>query len=224
MKESVLRGLYQYITDGKRDLFDRIAANRTRHVTVVMENVAKTHNASAVIRTCDCFGIQDLHLIQREQQYEAIRDISKGAGQWINTFDYSSEDTPARSHLESIKSKGYSIVCTTPHADMTVEDFPLEQPIALVFGTEQSGLTDNTMNAADHLVKLPMYGFTESYNVSVSVALALAAIRKRLETETFDWKLSKEEQVEIRINWCEKIINNGEMVRKEIQRRILEKE
>ena len=92
MNSKVLHELRKFISDSKVDMFASISADRTRYLTVVMENVAKTHNASAVIRTCDCFGIQDLHLLQREAVYESVRDISLGAAQWIDIHSQSNQE------------------------------------------------------------------------------------------------------------------------------------
>ena len=224
MNSKVLHELRKFISDSKVDMFASISADRTRYLTVVMENVAKTHNASAVIRTCDCFGIQDLHLLQREAVYESVRDISLGAAQWIDIHSQSNQEESTPDYLKRLKSKGYKIICTTPHTEISIEDVDIDQPMAVVFGTERQGLSQETLEAADELVRLPMYGFTESYNVSVSVAMSVFSLRSRLEKEQFNWKLSEEEQVDIQIKWCELIINNGSKVREEIERRLIEKE
>jgi tRNA (guanosine-2'-O-)-methyltransferase len=224
LDEKVLAALYDIVSESKQEMYDRIAADRTRFITVVMENIRKDHNASAVMRTCDCFGIQDLHTIERNVDYVIQREIAKGAGKWIDLHSHSTGDNPGLECIASLQKRGYRIVCTSPHASQTFEDLPIDQPIALVLGTEIHGISADILEQADHCVKIPMYGFTESFNVSVSAALSLQTLRSRLENSTLDWKLPHQEQVALKIQWCTKIIRDGQAVSAEIRKRILEKE
>lgn len=222
--EQVLSEFYNIISESKQEMYDRIAADRTRQVVVAMENIRKDHNASAVIRSCDCFGFQELHTIEKNVEYIVQREIAKGASTWIDIHSHSTGENPGIECLEHLKKRGYQIVGTSPHTDKTIDDIPIDQPIALVFGTEIHGLSEDLIDLSDHLIRIPMYGFTESFNVSVSVALLLSSLRKRLEKSDLDWKLSHNEQVALKIQWCTKIIRDGERVEQEIRRRILEKE
>ena len=222
--EKVLEAFYNIISEAKQEKYDTIAADRTRYITVVMENLIKDHNASAVLRSCDCFGVQDLHAIEKDVQYEIQRDIAMGSGNWVDLHSHSEGESPSIECLKKLKNQGYQIVSTSPHTEMTVREVPLDKPIALVFGTEVSGISDEVAEMSDHLVRLPMYGFTESFNVSVSAALALSRLRERLEGSDYNWRLSEEDQVKLKIQWSTKIIRDGEDVEQEIRRRILEKE
>lgn len=222
--QAVLKKLYNIISENKIEMYDRIAADRTRHVTVIMENIQKNHNASAVLRTCDCFGIQDLHLIEKNVDYGIQRDIAKGAGNWVDIHSYHLGPSPTIECLSDVKNKGYQIIATSPHADKTIEEIPIDKPIALLFGTEQHGVSEAAMEHCDNLIRIPMYGFTESFNVSVSTAILLNQLRNRLNDSEVQWKLSHDEQVKLKIEWCAKIIKNGDAVVEEIHRRILEKE
>lgn len=223
MEEEILEKLYQLIQIEKSQKFENIASERTNWITVVMENVTKDHNASAVMRTCDCFGIQTLHLLEESRNYSTQREISKGAATWINTKNYSSE-TRVLDCTNSLKKDGYQLIATSPHATNTIDDIKIDQPIALLFGTERSGITSELLEEADHLIKIPMYGFTESFNVSVSVSILLNELRNKLINSNIDWKLSSEEQTKIKIEWCSKIINRGPKVVQEIRNRLIEKE
>ena len=208
--QQVRQALYDIITPNKQEMFDRIAPERTKHITVVLENVYQEHNASAVVRTCDCFGVQDLHIIEKNNQYKVQRDIALGAGRWVDMHNYSSGDSPTKACLTALKNRGYTLVATSPHEnDFTVHDLPIDQPIALIFGTERRGISDEVNEMADQFVRIPMVGFTESFNVSVSVALTLQAIRQRLELSKIKWKLSEEEVEKLKIQWCCKILNGG---------------
>jgi tRNA (guanosine-2'-O-)-methyltransferase len=221
MQEKLLAAFYDLIPENKRTMFDRIAADRTRHLTVVLENVYQEHNASAVMRSCESLGLQELHVIENGNEYKAQRDIARGAGKWIELYNYS-DDQPVVNSLSHLKERGFRIAVLTPEADAhTIFTVPLDQPLALVFGTEWKGVSDEARQMADYKVSIPMYGFTESFNVSVSVALTLQALRHRLEQSSTIWKLSQEEQMAIKLKWCEGYMKNGTIVRKGLTERLL---
>lgn len=216
----VLKEFYEIITSNKITLFDRIASERTRYLTIALENIYQEHNASAVLRTCDCFGIQDLQVIEKDNQYQIQRDIAMGSGRWVDIHNFSDELRPTETCISALKEQGYQIVATSPHADAyDVHDIPIDKPLAFFFGTEKDGLSEDMMNAADLHVRIPMYGFTESFNISVSVAILLQTIRQRLEMSEHQWKLSEDEQIALKIQWCEKIVSGGEAVGKEFRLR-----
>lgn len=220
MKRAVLEEFYKIITPNKQEMFDRIAAQRTRHLTVVLENVFQEHNASAVLRSCDCFGIQELHVIEKDNQYKVQRDIALGAGRWVDMHNYNLGSEVTQECISKLKGKGYKIVATSPHAEKTLHDLDLAQPMAFIFGTERRGISAEAAELSDELVKIPMYGFTESFNISVSVALVLNSIRTRLEQSKLQWKLSEEEAIDLKINWCKKILNGGEALEKHFYEKI----
>ena len=204
--EKVLEEFYDIVSESKKEMYDRIASQRTNHLTVVLENIHQEHNASAVLRSCDCFGIQNLHVIEKNNRYKVQRDIALGAGRWVDVFNYDQGEQPTRDCLLKLKDRGYKIVATTPHErDVTIHELPLDQPVALVFGTEKKGISKEVVELADEFVRIPMYGFTESFNISVSAALALNILRRRLEQSDLSWKLNDEEQTLLKIKWCKKI-------------------
>ncbi|MFN5418382.1 MAG: TrmH family RNA methyltransferase [Flavobacteriia bacterium] len=222
MKKEVLEEFYKIITPNKQEMFDRIAAQRTKHITVVLENVFQEHNASAVLRSCDCFGIQELHVIEKDNQYKVQRDIALGAGRWVDMYNFDKGSEVTKDCLTKLKSKGYKIVATSPHTEKTINDIDLSQPMAFVFGTERRGISDEVVELSDELVKIPMYGFTESFNISVSVALVLNTIRTRLEESDLNWKLSQEDLIDLKIKWCKKILNGGEALEKHFIQKLKE--
>lgn len=203
-------------------MYERISKERTKHLTVVLENIYQEHNASAVLRTCDCFGIQELHAIEKNNQYKVQRDIALGAGRWVDLYNYNLGESPTMDCINKLKQKGYKIVATTPHEkDVTIQELDLTHPIALVFGTERKGISQEILDSADEFVKIPMYGFTESFNISVSVALALNVLRDRLEKSDLDWKLNEQEQTLLKIKWCKKILRSGNEMETEFRRRLI---
>jgi tRNA (guanosine-2'-O-)-methyltransferase len=214
MEEKILAEFYEIISDNKKEMFNRIAAERTKHITLAIENVYQEHNASAVLRSCDCFGIQELHVIEKDNQYKVQRDIALGAGRWVDMYNFNEGNHVTKDCIDKLKSKGYTIVATTPHTENTIHNLDISKPIALVFGTERRGISQEVEEMADTFVKIPMYGFTESFNISVSAALILHTLRERLEKSDFQWKLTPEEQIALKIKWCRKILNSGEKLEK----------
>lgn len=220
MKNELLQAFYELIPAVKGELFDQVAANRTRYLTVLLEEIYQEHNASAVLRSCDCFGIQELHVVESKNQYKVQRDIARGAGRWVDLYNYNEGLTPLLDAVSKLKSKGYKIAALTPDADLSIFDVPLDQPLALSFGTEWEGISDEIREIADYKVSIPMVGFTESFNVSVSVALTLQALRQRLLESETNWKLSEEDQVDVKLKWCQRYMRNGDVVRRELEKRL----
>jgi tRNA (guanosine-2'-O-)-methyltransferase len=225
MSQLLLDELYKIITQSKVDLFNQIAPLRTNHVTVVLENIYQEHNASAILRSCESFGIQNLHLIEKNNKYKIQRDIARGAGRWVDMYNYNDQTNPSLPCIEKLKQQGYRIVVTSPHEkQFTPDTLPIDQPMAIVFGTEKEGVSKFIQNQADGFLTIPMCGFTESLNVSVSTAIILHTLRTRLEKSNFQWKLSEEEIIKLKIKWCEKIIPRGHLVVPEIERRLFQKD
>ena len=221
LDQKVLDEFYAIISISKQEMYERISKERTNHLTVVLENIYQEHNASAVLRTCDCFGIQELHAIEKNNQYKVQRDIALGAGRWVDLYNYDQGENPTLDCIQKLKAKGYKIVATTPHEkDVTIHELDLSQPIALVFGTERKGISQEIIDLADEFVRIPMYGFTESFNISVSVALALNILRDRLENSDIKWKLNEKEQTTQKIKWCKKILRSGDEMETEFRKRL----
>ncbi|MBS1260982.1 MAG: tRNA (guanosine(18)-2'-O)-methyltransferase [Calditrichaeota bacterium] len=207
-KQALVEYLSGFITEHKRRRFEEVLANRTRHLAVVLEDIYQPHNASAVIRTADCFGIQDLHVIENRNRYTLNPGVSVGASKWVSLRCYDEFDADnVRACVDSLRRRGYRIAATTPHRDdVTVAEVPVDQPLALAFGTEETGLTPEFLDEADMFVSIPMFGFTESFNISVSVALVLYELTRRLRESGIEWRLSDEEKLEIRLSWLRKLL------------------
>jgi tRNA (guanosine-2'-O-)-methyltransferase len=220
VKEEIYARLYDMLSDSKQHLVEKNAARRTRHLTVAVEHLYQSHNTSAVIRSCDCFGLQDVYIIARKQ-YKVNRDIAMGAGKWITEHRFQQGET--ESCLRKIKDKGFRLVATSPHAEMSLFDLPVDQPICLLFGTEKHGLSDEATAFADEVIHIPMFGFTESFNISVSVALCLQILRQKMEQEVENWQLSEEDKLELKLQWCRNILKNGDAVYEEV-RKLVEKQ
>ncbi|MEM7551292.1 MAG: RNA methyltransferase [Bacteroidota bacterium] len=210
--------LEQYISEHKQSLCKEIIAERTRFATIILEDIHKEHNASAVIRTADCLGIQDIHLIGNE--YEVSKHISMGSFKWVNLIQYDKAKTGLKESINQIKSQGYTVYATSPHSkSISVEEIPITSKAAFLFGNELKGLSDEAMEYADAHVRIPIHGFTESLNLSVSVAICLHSFLTKIKDSNIRWQLSQKEQNKIVLGWYKAIIRNAEMIEAEYYKR-----
>ena len=206
---AMLEFLTQFITDERRQRFEEILDFRTRHITVVLEDIFQPHNASAVLRSCELRGIQDVHIVENNNHYDVNPDVVLGSTKWLNMYYYEKGEFNTPDAYQQLHEKGYKIVATCPHRDdFTPDTLPLDQPVALVFGTEKLGLSDYAVEHADMHVRIPMYGFTESYNISVSAALLLYTLTNRLHASTdINWHLTEEERNALRLVWTRRSLS-----------------
>lgn len=203
--------LAAFISDNKRALFDRIAPLRTRHVTVVLEDIYQPHNASAVVRTADLVGVQDIHIIENRNKYTVNPDVTLGSSKWTDMIRYRERGKDnAQDCIRALKAKGYRIIATTPRADgATPETIGLDAPMAFCFGTELTGLGPALLEAADEHLRIPMYGFTESFNISVSAAIVLYTVMQRLRNSDVPWRLSDADIDALKLAWARKIVHSA---------------
>ena len=174
--------LRDFVVDEKNALFDRLIQERTDYVTVVLEDLFQSHNQSAVMRSADCYGIQHVHLIENRNSYDMTSTVSQGARDWLSIHRHKELENNTQATIDQLRAEGYRILATTPHAnDIFVDDIDLEKgKMAFFFGTELTGLSDLVIGQADEFVKIPMYGFTESLNVSVCAAITMYSVTRRL--------------------------------------------
>lgn len=210
----LIKHLSGCITENRLTLFNKVLDERTRYITVLLEDIYQTHNASAVLRTCDCIGIQDVHIVEQRNEYEINPDVALGSNQWLTLHNYYENKDSISSAVGALKKMGYRIVATSPHsAETTPESFDLGKGKAvLMFGTELSGLTDQALDLADEYIRIPMVGFTESYNISVSAAITLYELRRRLENSSLDWRIGGEERTELLLEWLRTSIKMSEQI------------
>lgn len=207
--EKLLNYLEGYLTDKRKDTFNRVLSERTRHFTVVLEDIYQQHNASAVLRTCDIFGVQDIHTIENMYVNRVSRHVAKGSQKWLNINRFKDGTDNTKACLDDLKSKGYQIIGTTPHNDSCLlSDFDVTKKTAFVFGVEKTGISDYVKENADGFLKIPMVGFTESLNISVAAAIILQDVTSRLKKTAIDWQLSEEERKILYADWVEKTIKN----------------
>jgi tRNA (guanosine-2'-O-)-methyltransferase len=212
LKNSLVQLLEEYVTPNKIELIDKVLAERTRYLTVVMEDFYHSQNASAVMRTCDCFGVQDVYITQRLHDYNVNPNVVRGASKWLSLNMFEREEQSTEKCFNSLKSKNYRLVGTTPDRNSaSIKELNINQPIAFVFGTEKQGMSNYAKEHVDELVHVPMYGFTESFNVSVSAALILNELVDRIKRESVDWALSAEEKLDLKFEWYQHIVKRSDL-------------
>jgi len=188
-----------------------VIKDRTQYVTVILEDILQPHNASAVIRSCEIFGLQDLHVVQEKNKFLVTNTIAMGASKWIDMQQYDQIDAC----IKKLKKDGYRIVATTPHTKACLlPDLSINKKLALVFGTEGSGISSRVLEQADEFVKIPMFGFTQSFNVSVSVALCLYDLIMRLHQSSVDWQLNETQRIDTLLIWVRKVLRNADALEK----------
>ena len=212
--EALIDHFLKCITDERKALFEELIQKRTTYLTVVLENIYQPLNASAVLRSCDCFGIQDVHVIENYNEFKPDREVAMGASNWLTVNRYDKNENNTLDCIQSLKNKGYRIVATSPHNSQTdLINFDLSKgKTALFFGTEVEGLSDVVLENADEHLHIPMYGFTESFNLSVSTAICLYEMRMKMEKENIKWHITEDEKNQVLLNWLRYSIDRSEIV------------
>ncbi|HDR90245.1 MAG TPA: TrmH family RNA methyltransferase [Bacteroidetes bacterium] len=215
MEQALIEFLSGFVTPRRLALFDRIIDRRTRYITVVLEDIYQPHNASAVLRSCECFGVQDVHIIENRNRYRVNPDVALGSSQWLSLKKYRSSENNTQDALAGLKKAGYRLVATVPRKrnSKSLDEFSLEQgKVAILFGTEMNGLSREAMNMSDEFLYIPMVGFTESLNISVSVAVILYQLTRKLRMSDLFWELSEEEKTGIKLSWLKQTVKKSDLL------------
>lgn len=212
-EQQLLDYLLTFVTDRRRERFAQVLAQRTRWLTVVLDDFYSPHNVSAVLRSCDAFGIQDVHVIERQHVYQPTADVALGSEQWLTIHRYHQSPAPEQVCLKALRARGYRLLAATPHADaLPPEEVDVTRPCALIFGGEKDGLSPEIVDRADEAVRIPMCGFVESLNVSVAVAVCLYATTRRLHRTRANWRISSEEQQNLLLEWVRTSVPHADLL------------
>ena len=204
----LLEHLEALLTPRRRELFRKVIDQRTRHLTVAVQDVYQLHNTSAVIRSCDVFGVQDIHVVEEVNLKKIDREIAMGSQKWVDIHRY----TSTSQCMQSLREQGYRIIATSPHRGTELQDFDISQKAAVFFGTETKGLSEEVLESADEFLQIPMVGFTESLNISVSAAIILQNLSSRLRRSGVDWQFSEDEKLLKRLQWTRECIKSADEV------------
>ena len=211
LRDKLTAYLEQFVTEERKARLLEVLANRTRHVTVVLEDLYQTQNISAVMRSCECYGVQDAYIVENRNTFEIHKDISMGADKWLTLHHYPHAEHNMRQCIDDLHAQGYYVVATLPDEKRTtINDLPLDRKTAFLFGTELTGLSEEAVQCADCAALIPMYGFTESFNISNSAAIILSHFTERLRHSDIDWRLSQEEHDALYFEWLQKSLRDPE--------------
>lgn len=211
--EKVIDTLQEFVSENKQSIIDRVLSNRTKHVTLVFEDIEKPHNVSAVLRTAECMGIQDIHFIENKKSYQENPTITQGSSKWLTLHHHNRSTNTVNECYQQLKNEGYKIYATSLHETATsLEDINAQDKIAIVFGTESDGITKEAGEGADGYVHIPMHGFTESLNLSVSAAICMTMLKTKLGGKFPS--ITDHEKSVLRATWYRKIVREADMILK----------
>jgi len=221
LTHEIVEYLKEFVVKERRELFEAKIKERTQHLTIVLENIFQGRNISASIRSADCFGIQDVHIIENDNFFNDDSEVSMGAEKWITTKKYNQYKHNSIEAIKKLRAEGYQIIATTPHeTDCSLYDLDItEKKMALLFGSEVKGCSKQTLELADKKMQIPMYGFTESYNISVSVSLSLQHLTYKMRKSDINWGLPMDQQNKVMLQW----LRNSIKAAPEIEKKYLEK-
>jgi len=212
--ETVISFLSGLVTEKRLNRVEEILAQRTRYLTVVLEDIYQSQNASAVLRTCECFGVQDVHIIENYNPYNINPMVLNGADKWLNIDRYNQSDNNSAIAVRRLKSEGYRIVATSlSEESIGLDAFDVGRgKCAVIFGNEHQGVSQNILKQADEYLKISMYGFTQSLNISVSAGIIVSQLISKIKNSAIDWKLTADEKESIRAEWLKRSVKNPQML------------
>lgn len=216
-EKALLKYFLPLLTEGRKAQLRKVLEQRTSRVTAVLENLFHAQNASAVLRTCEALGIQDVNIVTESYGgYTVNPDVVVGASKWLSLHEYSS----SQACLSALREQGYKIVATSPRGKKELSELDVSDKTAFIFGAEAVGVSEWAMEQADETVAIPMFGFTESFNVSVSAALCLRDFTFRLRKEATDWQLPEARKERLYLEWVRNSIRRVEDVERYFEEKI----
>jgi len=209
--KELLKELKKHLTVERVQRIEEVASQRSRKLCLVLEDIRQEHNIGALLRTADILGIQDVHLVSQKYEARLAKAIAKGSTKWVSLFRYQERDENNLDHcLESLNTQGYQLMVADPEGETALEDFSYQgEPIALLMGSEWEGVSPQAKAAAKHRIRIPQYGFTQSFNVSVAAALILNRINAVMRASDFPYQLSEEERIELELDWVMKRLGDS---------------
>lgn len=219
-KTALIGYLNQFFLPSRLETLERVLAQRTRYLTVVLDDIYQSQNANAVLRTCECFGIQDVHIIENRNTYLYNPDVVRGAHKWLTLNRHSGELHNTRRVLTALRTQGYRLVATSPHNhDVELPRFDVTRgKFALIIGNEREGISGEALQMADEYLRVPMVGFTESLNLSVCTAVIVRELTQKMATCGVDAALSDGERVDLRLKWMLKSLKRSDLLVNEFLR------
>jgi tRNA (guanosine-2'-O-)-methyltransferase len=196
--DAIIEALRPQTSDERMERIENVLDARVDSVTVVIENLYDPHNGAAAMRSVEAFGLTTMHFVDPGERFTASSKVTIGCDKWVNSEHHQGIDNCAK----AIHEQGGLLYATLPDADLTLEDVDVSKPVALVFGNEHDGLSERAIEVCDRAVRIPMFGFTRSFNLSVSVALCLSRVTaRRREHLGASGDLEEAERTRLRARW-----------------------
>ena len=207
--EATFEYLKQFLTEERLQKIEHFSKESSDFVLPVMEDVYQFRNAAAIVRSVEACGFHHVVALEEENVFNPNLKVTKGAETWVKV-----EKMPNNlDSLKEIKSRGYKILAVSPEKNATMlPDYDVKEPIALVFGTELEGVSDEVLDFADETLAIPMFGFTKSFNVSVAAAICMYELKQKLMKSGIEYQLSDEKLLELKIRWAKNSIKSSEQI------------
>ena len=200
--------LSSFLLESRIDTLNRALDKRTDYITVLTENMFHAQNASAIVRHCEAFGVQNIHTVEELCPFLPTLNIALGTDKWIDIHRHA---TTAEA-VKALRADGYRIVATTPHhKSCTPETFDVTKgKFVLVFGTEKTGVSEEILAEADDYLQIPMCGMVDSLNVSASAAILIYMLSERMRAECEGWQLTDERKLRTLYDWYRYAVRDSE--------------
>lgn len=214
-KLAYLDYLQKFVTKERQKKIKEVLKLRTKHITIVLEDVCNSQNVAAIMRTAEAMGLQQMYAIELGSELDVKSNVARGAIQWMELHRYQKKDfdSPVASCIKALRDQEYVIIATSPHATKKIEDLSIDKKYAFLFGTENTGLSEQAFACADESITLPQYGFVESYNVAVAAALCLYQSVGRLRSSNAAWQLQPDDLLDVEISWLERSLDRPEIIK-----------
>lgn len=199
----VIAALEPLATEARSERLKSILTKRTGSVTVVFDHPRDPHNGSAVLRSCDAFGVQRVHVICGQEQFAASRMVAKGSDRWVDIIHHESAEVATR----FLRADGFRLLVTHPEGRLKPSDLCSLDKVALILGNERDGVSPELSRLADDTVQVPMRGFVESLNVSVTAGILVQAACQDRPGD-----LREPEQQNIYARWLRKSVPRADEV------------
>ena len=201
--------LQQFLTNERLSKIEHFSKESSDFVLPVMEDVYQFRNAAAIVRSVEACGFHHVVALEEENVFNPNLKVTKGAETWVQV-----EKMPNNlDSLKEIKSRGYRILAVSPEKNaIMLPDYEVKEPIALVFGTELEGVSDEILDFADETLAIPMFGFTKSFNVSVAAAICMYELKQKLMKSGIEYQLSDQKLLELKIRWAKNSIKSSEQI------------
>lgn len=195
------------------EVIKSVVRNRTNYITVCLENIFHGQNASAIIRSCEAFGIQNIHVIENQCHFRPNVNIVKGSDKWLDIHRHN-EDNATLNLIKQLRKEGYRIAVTSPHINgVSANNYDVTNgKVAVFLGTEKQGVSQTLIDNADDFIKVDMFGFVESLNVSVCGAIVINSLVESLHNSDIDWRLTEQEQTIMLNRWMKKSVRDSESI------------